>query len=140
MPNYYNQFYPTPPTQMNVGPTQNGGFMLVANEDIVKNYPVAPGTCVTFKLEGQPIVMEKSMGFSNLETPKIDKYRLIKEENGTLVTASEPHRDDFDADGINNSINDLKDEIEAIWEEIEGIKSVPVKKTNSRRKDDGGDD
>lgn len=50
---------------------QNGGFMLVPSEDIARSYPVAPGNCVTFKIEGQPIVMEKSMGFSQLEAPRV---------------------------------------------------------------------
>lgn len=62
----YNQFVnpvvqqPTPQSQNQI---QNGGFISARSEDEVLNYPVAPGNCVTFKIEGQPIVMEKAMGF-----------------------------------------------------------------------------
>ena len=151
MPNYYNGYFPTQsnafPTQMNVGPTQptqqiqSGGFMVIPNEDMVRNYPVAPGNCVTFKIEGKPVVMEKSMGFSQLESPRIEKYRLVKEENEPIQKPSyEPHTEDFNAETINSTLDELKAENEAIWKEIEGIKNAQVKKTNTRRKDDGGDD
>ena len=95
MPNLYNNYpyYPQPttyPAQMNIAPVQptqqtqpqiqNGGFIPVPNEEIVATYPVAPGNCITFKIEGKPIVLEKSMGFSNLEAPKIERYRLVKED------------------------------------------------------------
>ena len=32
---------------------QNGGFVTVANENMAYSYPVAHGTCMTFKVEGQ---------------------------------------------------------------------------------------
>ena len=127
MPNYPYQFYPTQsnayPTQMNVGPTQstqptqiqNGGFVSVASEEMVASYPVAPGNCVTFKVEGQPIVLEKSMGFSQLESPRIEKYRLVKEET------PEDHKQS-EADSI-------RAELKKIWSEINAIKNrKPVTK------------
>lgn len=127
MPNYPYQFYPTQSnaysTQMNVGPTQstqptqiqNGGFVSVASEEMVASYPVAPGNCVTFKVEGQPIVLEKSMGFSQLESPRIEKYRLVKEETPEDQKQSE-------ADSI-------KAELKKIWSEINAIKNrKPVTK------------
>lgn len=81
-PQYYQpmqQVSQPQPTQ-NQMQIQNGGFVSVANEEMVRNYPVAPGNCVTFKIEGQPIVIEKSMGFSQLESPRLDRYRLVREE------------------------------------------------------------
>lgn len=145
MPNYYGQYYPTQsnafPMQMNVGATQptqiqNGGFISVRSENEVMNYPVAPGNCVTFKIEGQPIVMEKSMGFSQLEAPHVERYRLVKEEVAEKQIET-PQKDDFDIEGINTAIDNLKDEIKAIWDEIEGIKNAPTKKpTNNKRGND----
>ncbi len=130
------------PTQQPVQQIQNGGFMLVPSEEIVKTYPVAPGNCVTFKIEGKPIVMEKSMGFSQLEAPRVDRYRLVREED------IEPPKEEPPAPKhechCNDSIEELKKQfnrdIDKIWGEIDGIKkqitrpSIPV----SKKKDSGG--
>lgn len=59
---------------------QSGGFMVIPSEDMVQTFPVEPGKCVTFKVEGKPIVLEKSKGFSQFEAPRIERYRLVKEE------------------------------------------------------------
>lgn len=71
----------SPPTQQTM---QNGGFMSVASEQIARNYPVAPGNVLTFKIENQPYVCEKAQGFSQLESPTFNKYRLVKEEDETV--------------------------------------------------------
>ena len=141
---YYYPMQPNAyPTQMNVGSTQqqhiqNGGFISVRSEQEVFNYPVAPGNCVTFKIEGQPVVMEKSMGFSQLEAPHIERYRLVKEE--VVEKSAEPAQNDsFDTQAISDTIDELKGEIESIWSEIEGIKNVPAKKTSSSGSTRGDD-
>lgn len=134
MPNYYNPYYPTQnnafPTQMNVGPTQstqiqNGGFVAIPNENMVNSYPVAPGNCVTFKVEGQPIVLEKSMGFSQFEAPRIKRYRLVEEDAVEEVKTENPHEKDIET---------LKSDIKKVWSEINAIKG---RKTRS---DKNGDD
>ena len=80
-PASYPQFYPQNqqlynqqvqmPQQQSQQPQQiqNGGFVSVANEDIARNYPVAPGNSVTFKCENAPYIYTKTMGFSSLDTP-----------------------------------------------------------------------
>lgn len=115
--------------------TQSGGFMPAPNEVYALNYPVAPGNSMTFKIEGKPIVIEKSMGFSQLESPKIDRYRLVKE---TLSEASdEPIGTTHDDDGlILNTIDSIKGEIETIWSEIEGLKKKPASRTKKREVED----
>ena len=91
MPNYYNQYYPTQsnayPTQMGpTQPTQNqiqsGGFISIPNENMVNTYPVAPGNCVTFKVEGLRDMLEKEItGIEkkgNLDTQGLDNlYKLM---------------------------------------------------------------
>lgn len=141
-PQYYqpNAFSTQPnafPTQQNVLPTQqtqqiqNGGFMVIPSEEMVKNYPVAPGNCVTFKVEGKPIVMEKSMGFSQFESPKIDRYRLIKEESEEVNESQEV---------VNNEhYEEIKTDIEKLWGAIDEIKASMDKPTTTRRKKDDGD-
>ena len=164
-PNMYPNQYPmqnnTYNPQVNVGASQasqqqvsqpvqqqiqNGGFMMVPSEEIVNTYPVAPGNCVTFKIEGKPIVMEKSMGFSQLEAPKIDRYRLVKEE--VVTEAQEPHIEPKQ-DEVNNSamrelearVDALSNELEALEEEVNTIRTSSTKKTTaSKRKEVTEDD
>lgn len=132
------------PTQQNALPTQptqqiqNGGFMVIPSEDMVRNYPVAPGNCVTFKIEGKPIVMEKSMGFSQFESPKIDRYRLVKEEVEEEVNESQ------ETDVVKEDhYEEIKTDIDKLWGAIDEIKAnieKPTEKpTTSRRKKDDGD-
>ena len=145
MPNYpYQPIYPYPtqpnvfPTQMNVNPTQqsvgqiqNGGFVSVPDENMVNTYPVAPGNCVTFKIEGKPIVMEKSMGFSQLESPKIERYRLVKEE---VVEEQTDEVKTDELDGINDKIERLESEIDKMRGDIDALK--PKKTTTKRSGED----
>lgn len=117
--NYPNQ----PNFAQPVPQPQNNGFMIVPNEDIARNYPVAPGNCVTFKIEGQPIVIEKSMGFSQLDSPKLERYRLIKEEP------------------VETNIPVNKDEIQELWDAVNEIKAKLETPTTRRKKDvDAGHD
>lgn len=117
MPNYLNSYQQPyyPQTQQNYqqqSQIQSGGFVSLPNENMVNSYPVAPGNCVTFKVEGQPIVLEKSMGFSQLEAPKIRRFRLVEEniEELTKVDSSE-------------DIESLKADIKKMWGEINAIKN-----------------
>jgi hypothetical protein len=125
-----NNAYPTNmnvgSTQQNVGTMQNGGFISIPNENMVATYPVAPGNCVTFKVEGQPIVLEKSMGFSQLESPKIERYRLVKEDYVEETSQNEPKT---------NELEEIKSDIERLWDEIDALK--PKKTT---RRSTNGDD
>jgi len=140
---YPTQFPTQPnafPTQQNALPTQptqqiqNGGFMVIPSEDMVKNYPVAPGNCVTFKIEGKPIVMEKSMGFSQFEAPKIDRYRLVKEEPEDIKEETVKE----------NDYDEIRIDIDKLWGAIDEIKAsmekpAPEKPAPTRRKKDDGD-
>lgn len=115
---------------------QNGGFMSVPSEDIARSYPVAPGNCVTFKIEGKPIVMEKSMGFSQLDAPRIDRYRLVKEE-----TQQEAESDPVDITEkyvLKTDYESLKEELESVRNDLETIKSQiqPKRKTKKETEDE----
>lgn len=89
--NYQQQAYPQAQmqmaaqnqqqAQMQQPQIQNGGFIQVHNEDEARNYPIAPGNSVTFKDENAPYVYTKTMGFSQLDRPIFEKYRLVKEDD-----------------------------------------------------------
>jgi hypothetical protein len=139
-------YYPTQsnvyPTQMSVAPTQqnvqpqiqNGGFVSVRNETEARNYPVALGNSVTFKDETAPYIYTKTMGFSQLDVPRFDKYKLVKE------TPSEPPNEPVepvvDLEPINSTLDDLKGQIGQIWGEIEALKKKPISKTKKKEIED----
>ena len=117
---YPQYFYPQQqmyPQQMNQNmQIQNSGFVSVRSEAEARSYPVAYGNSVTFKDETAPYVYTKTMGFSQLETPRFEKYKLVKEEPNHMQEA--PNTIPAYAE---------KSEIEAIWNEIEEIKKAFIK-------------
>ena len=133
MPNYYNQFYPTQPAQMptqmqtpmQMPQIQNGGFVSVRSEDEARNYPVAIGNSVTFKNESAPYIYTKTMGFSQLDRPIFEKYKLVKEEVSESVA-----EDSVDVDSI-------KADISRLWDEIDAIKESTKKVTPKRESKSG---
>lgn len=64
---------------------QNGGLISVRNEMEARNYPIAPGNSITFKDENSPYVYTKTMGFSQLDRPTFEKFRLVKEDIAETV-------------------------------------------------------
>ena len=154
---YYGPYYPQMYPQQSVQPTQqvqaqpqqvtqpqnqtqiqNGGFMLVPNEEMARTYPVAPGNCMTFKIEGKPIVMEKSMGFSQLEAPRIDKYRLVREED-VVPASEEPKKQEIDYTEYFNEFKDqVNSDLEQMRSEIDALRGQISKPTITKKKDAGG--
>ena len=92
-PMYYQQLQNMQQPQQNTQQTtqiQNGGFVMVKDISEALNYPVAPGNSVTFKNENQPYIYTKTLGFSQLDQPVFETFKLVKEEHAeTPITASE---------------------------------------------------
>lgn len=86
-PLYYPQQYqpqmPQQPAQQYQQTSQNG-FIRVQNENEARMYPVAPGSSVTFINENAPYCYTKTVDMSQLDRPKFEKYRLVKEEDSNL--------------------------------------------------------
>ena len=130
----YNYFpgYQYPYTQPYQGQTmqnqtmqiQNGGFVSVRSMEEAYNYPVAPGNSITFKDENSPYVYTKTKGFSPLEQPIFERYRLVKEEDGAQVAQNTPKtpQDAFDAE---SQIKSLWDEVEALKRQINVVTEKP---------------
>ena len=118
---------------------QNGGFMLIPSEDMARTYPVAPGTCMTFKIEGKPIVMEKSMGFSQLEAPKIDKYRLVKEEDVVEQIPEQQQKEEINyIQQLSETKEYFNNELEKLRGEIDVLRGQIPKPATTKKKDVGG--
>lgn len=141
--NQYSNFYPQQiqpnnyQMQSQQQQIQSGGFIPVPSEDVARNYPVAPGNSITFKNENAPYVYTKTMGFSQLDRPIFEKYKLVREEDAPESTQT-AQIDHIDTKAIDTAIDKLNGEIEAIWSEISGIKEQTKKPTTKRVKD--GDD
>lgn len=118
---------PTPQTTQQAQPDTivNGGFVVVPTEEDVKRYAVAPGNCVTFKLENQPVIIEKSLGRSQFDSPHYERYKLVK-ENMPEETAP----GDKEAPATDPSENALRDEIGALKSDVENIQSKIEKLKN----------
>lgn len=118
---YQNYQYPQQMAQPQQSQQQMGSFIQVPTEQDAYNWAVAPGHCITFKIQNKPLVIEKSMGFSNLESPKVDRYKLVKEE----VTQEEMEapkadyvaRSDFEA--AIAVISQLRAELDAIKAQLD---------------------
>lgn len=133
-PNYGMQ-QPQIASQQQTPQIQNGGFLIAPTEEFAINYPVGMGNCVTFKIEGKPIVIEKSMGFSQLESPKIERYRLVKEEIIQKAETEASKVEYVTTDDFNEKIKSIMSEIEDLKNEI----PKPDIKKVSKRKDEGDD-
>lgn len=125
--NFFPQYYQQPPiqTQQNYQQTQlqNSSFIPVPTEEFARNYPVAPGHSITFKNENAPYVYTKTMGFSQLDRPIFEKYRLIREEDAPV--ASESRQDDQKKDDMNNFTDEkIQAEIDKIWIKIKSIEET----------------
>ena len=99
-------------------PVVQGGFVRVPNENEARMYPVAPGTSVTFIDENAPYCYTKTMDRSQLDRPKFEKYRLVKEEDAP-VTAQNGQEQASKAPDVDLSGYATKAEIDAFKDEIE---------------------
>ena len=95
---------------------QNGGFVSVRSEAEARNYPVAYGNSITFKDETAPYVYTKTMGFSQLDRPVFEKFKLVRED------AQEPISEPKNSEVENSVIDAIKGEIADIWAEIHILK------------------
>jgi len=109
-PGLYPQLYPQNPQQ------NNTGLVPVPSEMVARNYPVGYGQSVTFKDESAPYIYTKTMGFSQLDAPKFEKYRLVKEE--VTPAPEEPQQ----GSEYGDEIKALRNEIEALKKEVESLK------------------
>lgn len=145
-PNYYQPVQqpiqqPIQPLQQPVQPNhpiQNGGYVIVQNDEEIRRYPVAHGNSVTFRIENQPIIVEKSLGYSQFDTPHYERYKLIKEdmpvpeEKGEYLLKSEYEMGRKDFLEVQNEIfsqnKQINEQIELLKEKIDALDKRPVRK------------
>lgn len=94
--NYQNQIIPIP------------------SEMDARNYPVANGNSVTFRDENKPYIYVKSMGYSQLDRPIFEKYRLTKEETEEQHTQSAEYALKTELEALRDELNVLKGKIKEV--------------------------
>lgn len=138
---YFQQ--PTPYQVQQHAQYQPGGFVRVRNENEARMYPVAPGNSVTFIDENAPYCYCKTVDMSQLDRPKFEKYRLVKEEDAPQPTEGPDKpveapsvdlsnfiiKQDFDA--VKRDIDAIKQDIESMRGDLYGI--AGKKKTSSKK-------
>lgn len=110
---YFNQMLgQSMPTQQ----MQNNGFVMVRSEAEARNFPVGLGNSVTFKDETSPYMYCKTMGFSQLDKPHFEKFRLTKEES-----EGEENRD-CQCDSLKTQLSEIESQISSLWDEIDFLR------------------
>lgn len=145
MAGFYNYGYPytgqqnpqyvqTAQPNMQTQQIQNGGFVSVRSKQEALMWPIAPGSSITFKDETAPYVYTKTMGFSQLDRPQFETYRLIKEEPPEAPqTPTEQRKDDPVSKGADYALkSDLEvlinayDRLQKELEELKGELNQPI--------------
>ena len=113
-------YYPQNFMQPQQAQQQNNAFLTVRNEAEARGYPVAPGNSIMFRDENAPYIYNKSMGYSQLDQPTFDKYRLVKEN--TSESQENTPKTDYNNQTVNLSDYALKSEIDALTHEFSILK------------------
>ena len=112
--------------------------MFAPSEAYARNYSVAPGNSVLFKDESAPYMYSKTMGFSQLDQPIFKRFRLVEEESERAVNV--PVKEEIDIKPIHSALDNMKEEIDKLWQEIEDMRNASKKTANRPKTENRGDD
>ncbi len=115
-------------------PIQNNGLILVRSEAEARNYPVAYGNSVTFKDETSPYVYTKTMGFSQLDRPVFEKFKLVKEE----LEEEAPQKNDCKCDSLKPQVEEMQEQINSLWKEINFLKERKKRREDNEQSNSNG--
>ena len=93
----------------------------IPSELDARNYPVANGNSVTFRDENKPYIYVKTMGYSQLDRPIFEKYKLTKEDIEEKANEIVENKVEYA----------LKSDIEALKAEIDRINSLIKEETEN---------
>ena len=111
----------------------NNSFITVQNEEEARNYPVAPSNSVLMRDENSGYIYCKTMGYSQLDKPTFERYRLVKDD----ITPEKAQKDVLADKPINNIEYATKSEYEAIMSDITALKKeVNALKRKLNRKEE----
>lgn len=100
---------------------QNGGFVAIKNEKEAYEYPVAPGTSVTFIDEPRKHLYIKTVGLNMFDKFEFRKFLITEEAVQDQETAADSGNNDYsvDIEGLRAGYEELKKEIAGLRRQIE---------------------
>lgn len=116
---YGNQMY-AQPQQVYQQPTNNG-LISVRNEYEARNYPTAHGASLTFKDENAPYLYTKTLGFSQMDVPVFEKFRLIRETESPQNESQMSEANDSVSNNLENEIGQIKGQIDSIKKNVKEL-------------------
>ena len=144
-PNYFGNPYGYQQAQQPVSqaapprqPQIQQGLVMVQSEQEARSYPVAPGNSITFKDETAPFCYVKTMGFSSLDRPTFERYRLVKEEDAQ-EPVSKPQGGEASGQGSGIAYA-LQSDVDKLWAELEAVKTKLTAKPAKKVKEVVDDD
>lgn len=105
-----------------------GGFVRVQSEQEARAYPVAPGSSITFIDESRPYCYTKSVDMSQLDRPKFERYRLVKEEEAPERPQNAPQvaqaqgGDNYPVYALKSDLDELRVRMDALERRPDGRK------------------
>lgn len=117
IPNYNPYSMQNPNYNYQMNQQEVSPFVPVRSELEARNYPVGYGKSVTFKDETAPYIYVKSMGFSQLDKPVFEKFKLTKEETGEDLPKKE-----CGCEGLKEQLEDIQTQLMSVWNEINFLK------------------
>lgn len=118
-----------PQTQSSQLQSISSGLISIPSEADARNYPVGYGQSVSFRDENAPYLYTKTMGFSQLEPPKFEKYKLIKESADSPEKPLENNQTEkLPTYAEKRDIEDVRAEIEALKERVNKLSEKKKKK------------
>jgi len=116
IPNSNYPFFMQNQMMQNAQQAQVNSLITVPSEAAARNYPVAYGHSVILKDETAPYIYSKTMGFSQLDKPVFEKYKLIKEETTEVAPAV---NNEFD---MKFRFDEIDRQMKTMWAEIESLR------------------
>lgn len=114
---------------------QYGNVVVVQSEQDVDAYPVAPGNCVTFKVENENVLITKTKPFSALADPVKERYVLLKED----IQPQMPEKsksEDFSENNIDLKDYVKKADIDGFSARLEALEEKVLKKPKKKEVSD----
>lgn len=110
---------------------RDGGFVIVKDRAEAKDYPVTPGTSVTFRDEKCEHLFIKTVGANMFDKFDFRSYRIIEE---TGEDEKDDAKEKENAISYADDIRELKDEYERLRAEISNIKKQFETKQAEKKK------
>lgn len=103
---------------------QNGGIIPIKDENEARNYPVAPGTSVTFVDEQRKHLFIKTVGLNMFDKFDFRRFLIIEEKEEPQEEKQPDDRYSGDIEALKAYYEELKQEIAGLRKQIESKPAI----------------